>query len=128
MISSGNLDDRVLKTLIFGGNTLLGAKKLFTFKRTSDFTFSLVYRKSETPIFTVSLEGVEDAHKKLTDNGKQINKGPAVKVVLKLDDSGLVSVGDAYVWAEVTKKKPSFLGGIFGSSETKEGAVDDADV
>jgi hypothetical protein len=118
--------DRQLKTLIFGISTNLGAKKLMTFKRTTDFTFTLVYKDTLVPILTATISGVEDAHAKLNSNGKRFVKGPVVKAFLKIDASGMISVGEVYVSAEMTLKKESMFGKIFGSgSDSKDGEVAD---
>jgi hypoxia up-regulated 1 len=112
--------------MIFGPNTNLGAKKLMTFKRSTDFTFKLVYKDTELHILSASVSGVEDALKTLNENGKRFIKGPVVKAVLKIDTSGMISVGEVYVSAEMTKKKESFLGKIFGSGDgEKEGDLED---
>jgi hypothetical protein len=99
-----------------------------TFKRTTDFTFTLVYKDSQIPILTATITGVDAAHVKLNGNGKRFIKGPVVKAVMKIDSSGMITVGEVYMTAEMTAKKESFLGSIFGGvSKDEEGKVETDD-
>lgn len=70
-----------------------------SFKKQTDFEFQLAY-KDGLPIFSVNVSGVEAAWKNVTDSDRKIVKGPLVKATLIYDDSGLYSVGNAFLWAE----------------------------
>lgn len=94
--------DAQIETLLFDEKTPLGSKKLMTFHRNDDFSFSVTY-KDGTALAKVNISGIADALKKQeADSGSAVVSAPKVKVVMELSDSGIFSVVKAY--ALFTKK------------------------
>ncbi|KAJ3275514.1 hypothetical protein HDV01_000341 [Terramyces sp. JEL0728] len=85
---------RYHNAVLFTNKTVLGSKKLMSFKRVSDFDFNIDYiaNKVKTPIATVKISGLTDAIEKFKD---QTSEDPKVKVQIELTEAGIVNIKDA---------------------------------
>ncbi|KAI8923615.1 Hsp70 protein-domain-containing protein [Entophlyctis helioformis] len=89
----------VTKTPLFNATATLGSKKLMTFKRTEDFSFTLGASGADfVSIAKVQIKGLAEATTKLKDRAIA---PPKVKVLFELTESGTVVVKDAYATFEV---------------------------
>ncbi|KAJ3318792.1 hypothetical protein HDV06_007043 [Boothiomyces sp. JEL0866] len=91
---------RFHNTVLFTNKTVLGSKKLMSFKRVSDFDFNIDYisNKIKTPIATVKVSGLSAAVEKFKD---QTSDDPKVKVQIELTDAGIVNVKDATAFFDI---------------------------
>ncbi|KAJ1343401.1 hypothetical protein BSLG_001991 [Batrachochytrium salamandrivorans] len=111
-------------TELFTKDTYLGTKKLLTFKRVSDFEFSVNYKQSKgelVPIAQVKVNGVTAAMEKY--KGK-ITQAPAVKVSFTLNESGILVMSGAQAIFELdvaTKEKSSLKDTVLNFFSTGKG-------
>ncbi|CAG8574514.1 8554_t:CDS:10 [Cetraspora pellucida] len=114
----GTMKNKVFRTILFDEFTSVGTRKIMSFKRTSDFNFSLNYKLNEnmlkdfgpTDIAIAKVTGLSEVVKKYSDNDAE---RPKVKVTLQLSDSGLMSVIDAGATIEhqtISDKIRTFFG------------------
>ncbi|KAJ3314828.1 hypothetical protein HDV04_005249 [Boothiomyces sp. JEL0838] len=91
---------RYHNTVLFTNKTVLGSKKLMSFKRESDFDFNIDYinNKVKTPIATVKVTGLSAAIEKYKD---QTSEEPKVKVQIELTEAGIVNVKDATAFFDI---------------------------
>ncbi|KAJ3257260.1 hypothetical protein HK103_004814 [Boothiomyces macroporosus] len=91
---------RYHNTVLFTNKTVLGSKKLMSFKRVSDFDFNIDYinNKVKTPIATVKVTGLSAAIEKYKD---QTSEEPKVKVQIELTEAGIVNVKDATAFFDI---------------------------
>ncbi|KAI1316575.1 hypothetical protein EDD11_009840 [Mortierella claussenii] len=121
-------------TPIFKERSVLGTRKIMSFKRVTDFGFDLQYgdisvahqgELSNKQIAHVSLSGLTDAINKFKDVSVAT---PTVKVTIELSESGLVSVGEAVAAIETDSSKKSTLAdkvkSFFGGSDKNEDVRD----
>ncbi|KAH9249776.1 hypothetical protein BASA81_012454 [Batrachochytrium salamandrivorans] len=114
-------------TELFTKDTYLGTKKLLTFKRVSDFEFSVNYKQSKgelVPIAQVKVNGVTAAMEKY--KGK-ITQAPAVKVSFTLNESGILVMSGAQAIFELdvaTKEKSSLKDTVLNFFSTGKGDED----
>ncbi|KAI8896368.1 Hsp70 protein-domain-containing protein [Globomyces pollinis-pini] len=97
---------RRLATLLFPKKSVLGAKKLMTFKRVTDFDFDIDYLvdTQKTPIMRVKVSGLTDLVESYKDKALS---APKVKVLISVTESGLLSIKDATASFEVEAKPES---------------------
>ncbi|KAI9337255.1 Hsp70 protein-domain-containing protein [Obelidium mucronatum] len=79
-------------TTLYTKNTTLPSKKLMNFKRTTDFSFQLAYRDTQTPILSGKVSGVADAIAKHKETAAEL---PKVQAQIDLTDSLLLNVESA---------------------------------
>ncbi|KAF0478530.1 HSP70-domain-containing protein [Gigaspora margarita] len=115
----GTMKNKIFRTILFDEYTSVGTRKIMSFKRTSDFNFSINYGNlnenilndfGSTEIATAKVTGLSDIVKEHNDNGIE---QPKVKVTLQLSDSGIVSVIDAIATIEhqtISDKIKTFFG------------------
>ncbi|KAF9432127.1 hypothetical protein BGZ76_011239 [Entomortierella beljakovae] len=121
-------------TPIFGENSVLGTRKIMSFKRITDFGFDLQYGQvpeslaseiADEQIAHISLSGLTEAINKFKDVSIAT---PKVKVTLELSDSGILNVQEAIATIETdTAKKASLADKVksfFGGSEKNEDVKD----
>ncbi|CAG8535790.1 17297_t:CDS:2 [Dentiscutata heterogama] len=113
------MKNKIFHTILFDEYTSVGTRKIMSFKRTSDFNFSINYGNlnenvlkdfGPTDIAVAKVTGLSDITKKHNDNGIE---QPKVKVTLQLSDSGIVSVIDAVATFEhqtISDKIRTFFG------------------
>lgn len=121
-------------TPIFGERSVLGTRKIMSFKRVTDFGFDLQYGQV-SEAHGAELSGQEIAHVSLSGLTEAINKfkdvsvtTPKVKVTIELSDSGILSVQEAIATIEtdiskkasLADKVKSFFGGNEKNEEVKE--------
>ncbi|KAF9161259.1 lumenal Hsp70 protein, partial [Actinomortierella ambigua] len=118
-------------TPIYKEGSVLGTRKIVSFKRVTDFDFDLQYGEAD-PALAKDLASREIAHVSLAGLTAAVEKykdvslsTPKVKVTLELSDSGVLSVQEAVATIEMEDvKKPSLkdkVKSFFGGSESKEG-------
>ncbi|KAJ3140974.1 Hypoxia up-regulated protein 1 [Geranomyces variabilis] len=100
---------RNFHTTFFSDKTVLGAKKLMTFKRQSDFEFSLAYKGEDTkiPIVRAKISGLAAAIE--SKKGTALDS-PKVKALIELTESGVISISEPAAYFEVEqvdKEAPS---------------------
>ncbi|KAI8907250.1 heat shock protein 70 family [Gorgonomyces haynaldii] len=104
--------DKPIKTELFTDKSVLGSKKIMTFKRTTDFEVSVGYPTA--PIAKIKVTGLTSAFEKFKD---LYLEEPKVKILFQLSESGLLSFSDAHVSFSIVKqdsikdKVMNFLGG-----------------
>ncbi|KAG0287695.1 Hypoxia up-regulated protein 1 [Linnemannia gamsii] len=117
-------------TPIFNERSVLGTRKIMSFKRVTDFGFDLQYGQVSAA-HGAELSGQEIAHVSLTGLTEAINKfkdisvaTPKVKVTIELSDSGILSVQDAIATIETDSSKKASLAdkvkSFFGGSEKND--------
>ncbi|KAI9203941.1 Hsp70 protein-domain-containing protein [Polychytrium aggregatum] len=79
-------------TTVFSNTTLLGAEKIFNFKRQSNFDFELAYKGSGVVIAQGSIGGIDEFVEKHKDQQIQESK---IKLGMRLDSNGIVSIKEA---------------------------------
>ncbi|KAG0376653.1 Hypoxia up-regulated protein 1 [Mortierella sp. AD032] len=117
-------------TPIFTERSVLGTRKIMSFKRITDFGFDLQY--GEVPaVHGAELSSQEIAHVSLSGLTEAINKfkdvsvaTPKVKVTIELSESGILSVQEAIATIETDSSKKASLAdkvkSFFGGSEKNE--------
>ncbi|KAF9287722.1 hypothetical protein BGZ88_008480 [Linnemannia elongata] len=128
-------------TSIFNERSVLGTRKIMSFKRVTDFGFDLQYGQVSAA-HGAELSGQEIAHVSLTGLTEAINKfkdisvaTPKVKVTLELSESGILSVQDAIATIEtdsskkasLAEKVKSFFGGSEKNDDVKEAEAKETD-
>ena len=91
-----------------------------TFKRSSDFQFTVSYPNE--PILTVSVTGIDKALETINEKKRSIVKGPSVKVLINLDQSGIILIEEVYFYAELGKTE-GIVGNVmnfFGGKKNEE--------
>ncbi|KAJ3154180.1 Hypoxia up-regulated protein 1 [Geranomyces michiganensis] len=126
---------RNFHTVFFSNKTVLGAKKLMTFKRQSDFEFSLAYKgeDSQIPIVRAKIAGLAAAIESKKDTALD---APKVKALIELTESGVIAISDAAAHFEVEqvdKEAPSLKDTVMNffkgkKNDEKAGGNADADV
>ncbi|KAG0235393.1 hypothetical protein BGW42_005372 [Actinomortierella wolfii] len=117
-------------TPIYKEGSILGTRKIVSFKRVTDFDFDLQYGDVD-PELAKDLASKEIAHVSLSGLTAAVEKykdvsvsTPKVKVTLDLSDSGILSVKDAVATIEMEDvKKPSLkdkVKSFFSGSDSKE--------
>lgn len=117
-------------TSIFNERSILGTRKIMSFKRVTDFGFDLQYGQVSAA-HGAELSGQEIAHVSLTGLTEAINKfkdisvaTPKVKVTIEISDSGILSVQDAIATIETDSSKKASLAekvkSFFGGSEKND--------
>ncbi|KAK3830051.1 MAG: Hsp70 protein-domain-containing protein [Linnemannia gamsii] len=117
-------------TPIFTERSVLGTRKIMSFKRITDFGFDLQYGEvpaahgaelSSQEIAHVSLSGLTEAINKFKDVSVAT---PKVKVTIELSESGILSVQEAIATIETDGSKKASLAdkvkSFFGGSEKNE--------
>ncbi|KAG0213743.1 Hypoxia up-regulated protein 1 [Mortierella sp. NVP41] len=117
-------------TPIFTERSVLGTRKIMSFKRVTDFGFDLQYGQvssahgaelSSQEIAHVQLSGLTDAINKFKDISVAT---PKVKVTIELSESGVLSVQEAIATIETDSSKKASLAekvkSFFGGSEKNE--------
>ncbi|KAF9412538.1 hypothetical protein BGZ94_001010 [Podila epigama] len=117
-------------TPIFNEKSVLGTRKIMSFKRVTDFGFDLQYGQlteghegeiDHKDIAHVSLSGLSDAITRFKDVSVAT---PKVKVTIELSDSGILSVQEAIATIETDSSKKATLAdkvkSFFGGSEKNE--------
>ncbi|KAF9979754.1 hypothetical protein BGZ65_006061, partial [Modicella reniformis] len=123
-------------TPIFSEKSVLGTRKIMTFKRITDFGFDLEYGQvpqahegelGPQQIAHVTLSGLTEAINKFND---VTVASPKVKVTIELSDSGILNVQEAIATIETDNTKKASLAdkvkSFFGGSDKNED-VKDAD-
>ncbi|ORX61761.1 HSP70-domain-containing protein [Hesseltinella vesiculosa] len=101
---------------IFKSFDALNVRKTMTFKRDSDFAFQVTYGDAEQTqtildnIAHVKVTGLTAALEKYSEDIKQSDKAPKVRVVFEMSPSGLLSVPEAYVSIELQDNGKTFTG------------------
>ncbi|KAF9115775.1 lumenal Hsp70 protein, partial [Mortierella sp. 14UC] len=117
-------------TSIFNERSVLGTRKIMSFKRITDFGFDLQYGEVSAA-HGAELSNQEIAHVSLTGLTEAINKfkdvsvaTPKVKVTIELSESGILSVQEAIATIETDSSKKASLAdkvkSFFGGSEKNE--------
>lgn len=101
-----------MELTLFPAKSPLGAKKLVSFARTSDFTFDLLYADPKRPIAKVTVTGIEAAKDKHKD--KRI-KSVKVKALIGLTESGILEVSSAYALLDIYQDAKAKLTDTLGS-------------
>ncbi|KAF9187414.1 Hypoxia up-regulated protein 1 [Haplosporangium sp. Z 767] len=117
-------------TPIFAERSVLGTRKIMSFKRVTDFNFDLQYGQvaeahegeiTNKDIAHVSLSGLTEAINKFKDVSVAT---PKVKVTIELSNSGILSVQEAIATIETDNSKKASLAdkvkSFFGGSEKNE--------
>ncbi|KAG0254523.1 hypothetical protein BG011_005685 [Mortierella polycephala] len=117
-------------TPIFAERSVLGTRKIMSFKRVTDFNFDLQYGQvaeahegeiTNKDIAHVSLTGLTEAINKFKDVSIAT---PKVKVTIELSNSGILSVQEAIATIETDSSKKASLAdkvkSFFGGSEKNE--------
>ncbi|KAF9300744.1 hypothetical protein BGZ74_007542 [Mortierella antarctica] len=117
-------------TPIFAEKSVMGTRKIMSFKRVTDFGFDLQYGQvgeghegelSKTDIAHVTLSGLTEAINKFKDVSVAT---PKVKVTIELSDSGILSVQEAVATIETDSSKKATLAdkvkSFFGGSDKNE--------
>ncbi|KAL7748821.1 lumenal Hsp70 protein [Sorochytrium milnesiophthora] len=119
---------RMLVTKLYPTNARLDTEKYLTFRRTADLDFMLRYTDLDpslestfgpTDLYRVSVKGVADLADKHKD--KVIGK-PEVRVGIKLDQSGLLSVTGAYANIKSSSKDAAASAGA-GAAGSESGGI-----
>ncbi|KAG0365461.1 Hsp70 protein-domain-containing protein [Gamsiella multidivaricata] len=121
-------------TPIFAPRSVLGTRKIMSFKRVTDFGFDLEYGQvseahegelREKQIAHISLSGLTDAINKFKDVSVAT---PKVKVTIELSDSGVLSVQEAIATIETDGTKKATLAdkvkSFFGGNDKNEDVKD----
>ncbi|KAG0332948.1 hypothetical protein BG004_001029 [Podila humilis] len=117
-------------TPIFTEKSVMGTRKIMSFKRVTDFGFDLQYGQvgeghegelSSKDIAHVSLSGLTEAINKFKDVSVAT---PKVKVTIELSESGILSVQEAIATIETDSSKKATLAdkvkSFFGGSDKNE--------
>ncbi|KAJ3019349.1 lumenal Hsp70 protein [Thoreauomyces humboldtii] len=91
---------RTIRTNFFTEKSALGSKKLMSFKRKSDFSFSLSYNEADgsKQIVRADVAGLEEA----IESKKEVSlEEPKVKALIELTEAGVISIGHASAYFEV---------------------------
>ncbi|KAF9978678.1 hypothetical protein BGZ73_001033 [Actinomortierella ambigua] len=126
----GQTPGKPFVTPIYKEGSVLGTRKIVSFKRVTDFDFDLQYGEAD-PALAKDLASNEIAHVSLAGLTAAVEKykdvsvsTPKVKVTLELSESGVLSVQEAVATIETEDvKKPSLkdkVKSFFGGSESKE--------
>ncbi|KAJ3184592.1 Hypoxia up-regulated protein 1 [Geranomyces variabilis] len=123
---------RNFHTTFFSDKTVLGAKKLMTFKRQSDFEFALAYKgqDAKVPIVRAKVSGLATAIESKKDTALD---APKIKALIELTESGVIAISDAAAHFEVEqvdKEAPSLKDTVmnfFKGKKTDEKAGGNAD-
>lgn len=112
-------DERTIKTLLFAEGAVLPSRKLMTFRRVSDFDFSISYRNDEgkeaivpAKFIESTVPGVVEAlgSFKANESIKLIGE-PKIKATIALSESGLVNVVDVAAYFDLEVQR-SLKGGF----------------
>ncbi|KAG0057180.1 hypothetical protein BGZ83_001123 [Gryganskiella cystojenkinii] len=121
-------------TPIFTEKSVMGTRKIMSFKRVTDFGFDLQYGQVSDS-HDSELANKEIAHVQLSGLTEAINKfkdvsvaTPKVKVTIELSDSGVLSVQEAIATIETDNSKKASLAdkvkSFFGSNDKNEDVKD----
>lgn len=129
-IKEGEGSGKAFVTPIFLEKSVLGTRKIMTFKRVTDFGFDLEYGNvpqahegeiGSKHITHVTLSGLTDAINKFKDVSVA---SPKVKVTIELSDSGVLNIQEAVATIETDNtKKATFADKVksyFGGSDKDE--------
>ncbi|KAI8060942.1 heat shock protein 70 family [Gongronella butleri] len=112
---------------LFKAYDTLNTRKTMTFKRTTDFEFTVNYAPSEgvpasvlDKIGRVKVSGLTAAMDKYKEDIKVAEKAPKVRVVFEMSPSGLLSVSEAYLNVELRKSFADKVKSFFGGKEGEE--------
>ncbi|KAG0016154.1 hypothetical protein BGZ80_009392 [Entomortierella chlamydospora] len=121
-------------TPIFSEKSVLGTRKIMSFKRVTDFGFDLQYGQvtesqekelTDKQIAHFSLSGLTEAINKFKDVSVAT---PKVKVTIELSESGVLSVQEAIATIETDNSKKASLAekvkSFFGGSDKNEDVKD----
>ncbi|KAF8977992.1 hypothetical protein BGZ46_006966, partial [Entomortierella lignicola] len=121
-------------TPLFSEKSVLGTRKVMSFKRVTDFGFDLQYGQltesqqeelTDKQIAHFSISGLTDAINKFKDVSVAT---PKVKVTIELSESGVLSVQEAVATIETDNSKKASLAdkvkSFFGGSEKNEDVKD----
>ena len=104
-VHSEKAKTRDIKTVLFTDVSVLGSKKLMTFKKTTDFTFTMEYvlASGVAPIASVQVIGLEAALAKFKTT---IQDDPKVRMQIRLTESGILQIDDFHVVLNLDTPKP----------------------